>query len=187
MASEFKSLKGHLLLDSGELRGSFFNRSVVLICQHDSQGAFGLVLNQPSPNKVGEVLVADLPETIKDMNVYLGGPVQNSALSYLHSDVYLPDANVMPNLNLGHSLEELVDLGSSFASTQQLRLFAGYAGWSAGQLESELKRNAWLTHPATLDLIFRENPSDLWQEILKIKGGWKYRLLSQAPEDLSRN
>src|SRR6476469_4509835 len=186
MAKEFQSLRGQLLLDSGELRGSFFNRSVVLICQHDDQGAFGLVLNQPSPNKVGEMLVADLPDTIKDLQLYLGGPVQTSALSYLHSDVYLPDANVMPNLSLGHSLEELVDLGQSFASSQQIRLFAGYAGWSPGQLEAELKRKAWLTHPATVDLVFRADPTDLWNEILKAKG-WKYRLIGSAPEDLSLN
>ncbi len=186
MGSEFESLKGQLLLDSGELRGSFFNRSVVLICQHDPQGAFGLVLNQASPNKVGEVLVADLPDVIKEMNLYLGGPVQTSALSYLHSDIFLPDANVMANLSLGHSLEELVDLGQSFASTQQIRLFAGYAGWSPGQLEAELKRNAWVTHPASVDLVFRADPSDLWQEILKAKG-WKYRLIAEGPEDLSLN
>jgi putative transcriptional regulator len=186
MSGSFQSLKGQLLLDSGQLRGSFFNRSVVLICQHDAQGAFGLVLNQTSPNKVGEMLVADLPEIIKELNLYLGGPVQTSALSYLHSDVYLPNANVLPNLSLGHSLEELVDLGQSFATTQKIRLFAGYAGWSAGQLETELNRKAWLTHPATLDLVFRDDPTDLWQEILKLKG-WEYRLLAQGPEDLSHN
>lgn len=186
MAKEFQSLKGHLLLDSGELRGSFFNRSVVLICQHDEQGALGLVLNQPSPNKIGEMLVADLPDPIKELPLYLGGPVQSGALSYLHSDVFLPDANVLPNLSLGHSLEELVELGQSFAPTQQIRLFAGYAGWSAGQLESELKRKAWLTHPATVDLVFRPDPADLWNEILRAKG-WKYRLIATAPEDLSLN
>ena len=186
MAKEFQSLRGQLLLDSGELRGSFFNRSVVLICQHDEQGAFGLILNQPSPNKVGEVLVADLPDAIKEMNLYMGGPVQTSTLSYLHSDNFLPDANVLPNLSLGHSLEELVDLGGSFASTQQIRLFAGYAGWSPGQLEAELKRKAWLVHPATIDLIFRSDPTDLWNEILRAKG-WKYRLIASAPEDLSLN
>jgi len=187
MAQEFQSLKGHLLLDSGELRGSFFHRSVVLICTHDAQGAFGLVLNQASPNKVGEVLVADLPESIKEMNLFLGGPVQTAALSYLHSDVYLPDANVMPNLNLGHSLEDLVDLGQSFASTQRIRLFAGYAGWTAGQLEGEMKRKAWLTHPASLELVFQDDPTKLWQQILHKKGSWKYRLLAEGPEDLSRN
>jgi len=186
MAQEFQSLKGQLLLDSGELRGSFFNRSVVLICHHDEQGALGLVLNQPSPNKVGEMLVADLPDSIKELNLYLGGPVQTNAVSYLHSDVFLPDSNVMPNLSLGHSLEELVELGESFAPTQQVRLFVGYSGWSAGQLESELKRKAWLTHPASIDLVFRADPTDLWNEILRAKG-WKYRLIATAPEDLSFN
>src|SRR4051812_49425993 len=186
MGEKLQSLRGKLLLDSGQLRGSFFNRSVVLICQHDDQGAFGLVLNQPSPNKVGEVLVADLLDKIKDMSVFLGGTVQASALSYLHSATFLPDANVMPNLTLGHSLEELVDIGQSYASNQQIRLFAGYAGWSPGQLETELKRKAWLTHPASVNLVFKDDPADLWQQILKEKG-WQYRLLATGPEDLSFN
>jgi putative transcriptional regulator len=58
-------LKGQLLLDSGELRGSFFQRTVVLICQHDAEGAFGLVLNRPTGNNVGEMIVADLPKALK--------------------------------------------------------------------------------------------------------------------------
>ena len=75
-------LKGQLLLDSGQLRGSFFQRTVVLICQHDAEGAFGLVLNRTSGNSVGEMIVADLPEPLKECPLYLGGPVQPSALSF---------------------------------------------------------------------------------------------------------
>lgn len=180
------SLKGQLLLDSGQLRGSIFHRSVVLICQHDAQGAFGLILTQPSENKVGEALVADLPDVIKEMPLFLGGPVQTSALSYLHSDTFLPDANVMPNLSLGHSVEELVDIGEGFSTSASLRLFAGYAGWSPGQLEGEMKRKSWLTHPASLELVFNADPTNLWAEILRIKG-WQYRLLAEGPEDLSWN
>jgi putative transcriptional regulator len=183
---ESSSLKGQLLLDSGQLGGSIFHRSVVLICQHDAQGAFGLILTNPSENKVGDALVADLPDTIKELPLFIGGPVQTSALSYLHSDVYLPDANVMTGLTLGHSVEELVDIGQGYSPTRKLRLFAGYAGWSPGQLEGEMKRKSWLTHPATLDLVFRENPTNLWSEILK-KKGWQYKLLSEGPEDLSHN
>jgi len=97
MAGEFRSLKGQLLLDSGQLRGSFFHRSVVLICHHDSDGAFGLVLNQPTEKKVGDVLVADLPETVKEQTLFIGGPVQTDALTYLHTDSFIPDANVLPN------------------------------------------------------------------------------------------
>ena len=106
-----KYLKGQLLLDSGQLRGSFFQRSVVLICQHDAEGAFGLVLNRATGSKVGEMVVADLPDTLKDCPLFLGGPVQPTALSFLHTDAFIPDANVLPNLSLGHSLDALVELG----------------------------------------------------------------------------
>jgi putative transcriptional regulator len=181
-----KSLKGQLILDNGKLRGSFFHRTVILICQHDGEGAFGLVLNRSTNNKVGEAVVADLPEVLKDETLYLGGPVQPQALSYLHSDAYLPDANVMPNLALGHSLESLVDIGESFSTTHKLKVFAGYAGWSAGQLDEEMKRDTWLVHPASLELVFTKKPENLWQSILEHKG-WKFRLIAEAPEDLSWN
>jgi putative transcriptional regulator len=186
MSEKGKYLQGQLLLDGGNLRGSFFHRTVVLICEHNAEGAFGLVLNRATHNKVGEVLVADLPDQLKDQIVFIGGPVQPGALSFLHTDDYLPDANVIPNLNLGHSLDDLIELGESYSTTQKIKLFAGYAGWSAGQLEDELRRHAWLTHPASIDLVFHAEPQNLWQLILRQKG-WKYRLLAQSPEDLSAN
>jgi len=186
MVEAAKYLKGQLLLDSGQLSGSFFQRTVVLICQHDAEGAFGLVLNRSSGNKLGEMVVADIPEKLKDQTLYLGGPVQLSALSFLHSDNFLPEASVMPNLELGHSLDSLVEIGESFSPTKKVRMFAGYAGWSPGQLEEEMKRNAWLTHPATLDLVFDTEPTRLWRMILRQKG-WKYRLLAEMPEDVSLN
>jgi putative transcriptional regulator len=186
MPEKPKYLKGQLLLDGGKLNGSFFHRTVVLICQHDAEGAFGLVLNRSSGSKVGEMIVADLPDTLKSQLLYLGGPVQPAALSYLHTDTFVPQANVLPNLNLGHSLEGLVDLGESYSNTQKVRMFAGYAGWSAGQLEDEMKRGSWLLHPATTDLVFTAQPETLWKTILEGKG-LEFRFLSQAPEDLSWN
>src|SRR6185436_14624237 len=167
MAEEEKFLKGQVLLDSGQLRGSFFQRTVVLLCQHDAEGAFGLVLNRATGSKVGEMIVADLPDALKECPLYLGGPVQPTALSFLHSDTFLPEANVMPNLNLGHSLDALLEIGESFSATRKVKMFAGYAGWSPGQLEDELKRDAWLTHPASLDLVFEVDPASLWQVILR--------------------
>ena len=107
-------------------------------------------------------------------------------MSYLHSDNYLPDANVIPSLNVGHSLESMIELAGSFSSSQRLKVFAGYAGWSPGQLDDEMKRDTWLTHPASIELIFNTPPEKLWQAILGNKG-WRYRLLSEAPEDLSWN
>ena len=67
MAEAGKFLKGQLLLDGGHLRGSFFQRTVVLICQHDAEGAFGLVLNRSTGNNVGEMIVADLPDALKEL------------------------------------------------------------------------------------------------------------------------
>jgi len=186
MPEKDKFLRGQLLLDSGQLRGSFFQRTVVLICQHDAEGAFGLVLNRTTGNNVGNMIVADLPERLKACPLYVGGPVQPSALSFLHSDAFLPEANVMPNLSLGHSLDSLVELGEALSPTRRIKMFAGYAGWSPGQLEGEMKRKAWLTHPASLELVFDTEPEQLWQKILNQKG-WKYKLLAQMPEDLSAN
>jgi putative transcriptional regulator len=184
--ANFDSLKGQLLLDSGQLRGSFFHRSVVLICQHDSEGAFGLVLTNPTENKVGDVLVADLPDSLKEETLYIGGPVQTTALSYLHSDNYLAEPCVIPNLQLGHSLDDLVELGASFSPSKKIRCFAGYAGWTAGQLEGEMKRKAWLKHPASLEEVFTTDPGNLWKKIL-CEMGWDYRLLANSPDDLSAN
>jgi putative transcriptional regulator len=186
MSETTKFLKGQLLLDSGQLRGSFFQRSVVLICQHDAEGAFGLVLNRTTGSNAGDVIVADLPDSLKRSPLFLGGPVQPSALSYLHTEAFIPDANVLPNLSLGHSLDGLLELGDSFSPTKKIRMFAGYAGWSPGQLEDEIKRQAWLTHPASIDLVFDAHPEQLWQNILRTKG-WKYRLLADMPEDPSMN
>jgi putative transcriptional regulator len=187
MNEKGKWLKGQLLLDSGQLRGSFFQRTVVLICEHDAEGAFGLVLNRALGKTVGEMIVANLPDTLKESPLYLGGPVQPAALSYLHTDTFIPDADVLPNLALGHSLDALVEIGESFSPTKKIRLFAGYAGWSPGQLEDELRRKAWLTFPASLELVFDTPPERLWQKVLVYKGGWRNKLLSQSPEDLSWN
>ena len=179
-------LKGQLILDNGKLQGSFFHRSVILICEHDSEGAFGLMLNRNTGNKVGEALVANLPETLKELPLFHGGPVQQQALSFLHSDAFLPEANVMANLNLSHSIDTLSELGESFSTSQTIKIFAGYAGWASGQLEDEMKRDTWMIHPATLDLVYTDTPDTLWQSILKQKGGI-YGLLADGPEDLSWN
>jgi len=182
----FQSLKGKLLMDSGSLAGSFFMRTVLLVCEHTAEGAFGLVLNKQSENTVGEMVLDDLPEQLTEQQLFIGGPVQSGALSYLHSDDFLPDANVMPNLSLSHSVEDLTELGDSYSKTQKLRVFAGYSGWGPGQLDDEMKRNSWLIHPASLGYVFQAHPENLWREIMLEKGGI-HRLMADAPEDLSWN
>jgi putative transcriptional regulator len=187
MADKPKFLQGKLLLDSGQLGGSFFQRTVILVCKHDTEGAFGLVLNRSVGKTVGDLIIANLPKPLKAAPLYLGGPVQPGALSYLHTDSFIPEAEVLPNLALGHSLDELLEMGEAFSATKKVRMFAGYSGWSPGQLEGEMKRKSWLTFPASLELVFETPPEQLWQKVLQIKGGWKNKLLSQMPEDLSWN
>ncbi|MGO8696166.1 MAG: YqgE/AlgH family protein [Limisphaerales bacterium] len=186
MSPTHKSLQGQLILDGGKLHGSFFHRSVVLVCQHDTEGAFGLMLNRATSKTVGEALVANLPPTVKDQPLFLGGPVQPQTLSFLHSDAGLLEANVMLNLNVGHSLDVLMDLSEACSDSRKLKLFAGYAGWSAGQLDNEMARQDWLVHPASLELIFAAEPEQLWRTILREKG-LKNRLLADSPDDLSWN
>jgi putative transcriptional regulator len=144
------------------------------------------VLNRSTNNKIGDAIVANLPDTLKTEPLYLGGPVQPQALSFLHNDTYLPDANVIANLSLGHSLDSLVEISESFSPAQKLKVFAGYAGWSPGQLEDEMKRDTWMTHPASVELVFHSRPDQLWPMILKEKG-WKYKLIAEGPEDPSWN
>lgn len=187
MSAKLKSLQGQLLLDSGQLGGSFFQRTVVLICQHNPEGAFGLVLNRPLGKAVGELIIANLPDGLKTSPLFLGGPVQPAALSYLHTDQFLPEDGVLPNLAVGHSIDDLVEIGEKFSPAVKVRMFAGYAGWSPGQLEGEMKRKSWLTFPASMDLVFDTPPDQLWKKVLTTKGGWKNKLLSQMPEDLSWN
>jgi putative transcriptional regulator len=186
MAGSLQSLRGQLLLDGGNLAGSFFHRTVVLICQHDADGAFGLVLNRPAGSTLGELIAADFGNAVGSQPVFLGGPVQPSAFSYLHSQRNMPDPNVMPDVSLGHSLDDFLELSEKADPSRQLRVFAGYSGWSSGQLESELEREAWLTHPASLELVFDTPAELLWRRILRQKG-WQQRLLAETPEDLSWN
>jgi putative transcriptional regulator len=186
MAQFIKSLQGQLILDGGKLHRSFFHRSVVLVCHHDSEGAFGLILNRKTENKVGQALVANLPQSVKEQVLFIGGPVQPQTLSFLHTDAFVPDANVMANLSLGHSVEALMDLSESYSASQKIKLFAGYAGWTAGQLDNEMSRRDWLVHPASLDLVFCAEPDQLWKAIVRQKD-FKGRLLADSPDDLSWN
>ncbi len=181
-----KSLRGELLLDGGGLAGSFFSHTVILVCQHDAEGAFGLVLNRSSDKTVGDVIEADLPDAIKSETLYLGGPVQPSALSYLHALGGDQNGNVMDRLRLSHSVEELEAVADKLSPPQRLKMFAGYAGWAPGQLDDEMKRKSWLTHPADCSLIFSADPKKLWKQILSGLG-WRYKLLVERPEDLSSN
>jgi putative transcriptional regulator len=181
------SLKGRFLLDGGTLIGTFFHRTVVLVCEHNAEGAFGLVLNQPSGSRLDEVLNVEVPPRLQGLPIFNGGPVQPAALSYLVTHPALKGGTVLPRLILGHDLEALLQLGSEPAEGLRIRAFAGYAGWAPGQLDDEVLRNSWMTRKATLDQVFQEPADSLWREVLRRSRDWRDRLLGDSPDSLSRN
>ncbi|MAH75342.1 MAG: hypothetical protein CBC62_03580 [Opitutia bacterium TMED102] len=186
MSGEFQSLRGHLLLDAGGMYGSCFHRSVILICRHTPEGAFGLVLNQPNEKCIDDVLPLELPPNVKRQPVRTGGPVDEQSAHILHSDAFMFQGNVLNNLSLVQEHSELSDLANSVNPDQKIEVFAGYSGWSAGQLESELARNAWLIQPATTELVFSNPDETTWRDTLR-QMNWQQRLLADSPDDLSWN
>ncbi|HTI70873.1 MAG TPA: YqgE/AlgH family protein [Candidatus Limnocylindria bacterium] len=184
---KFFSLKAQLLLDGGNLQGSYFHRTVVLVCEHTPEGAVGLVLNRPSENALNQVFNQSIPQRLESERLFLGGPVQTAALSFLYSNAVLLTGNITTNLSMSHELDDLIGIGEEWVPSQKLRVFAGYSGWGAGQLEDEIRRDAWLIHAATLDLVFDVAPEQLWQQILRGREDWRERLLAESPDDPAAN
>lgn len=180
------SLKGKFLLDSGKLAGSFFEKTVIFICQHDSNGAIGFVLNRPTGTQLGDAVEADLPDSVELLQLHLGGPVQTDVLSYLHADSSLIQTNIVPGIEFGHSVTELVELLSGFSPGRELKVFGGYSGWGEGQLDGEIESGAWFVHESSLENIFRMPANRMWSAMLSEMGP-EYRLIAQAPDDPSLN
>ena len=178
------TLQGQLLIASPSLLDSNFRRAVVLVTEHTDDGAAGLVLNRPSPASVLELVPELEPLVEDDEPVWLGGPVQPNAVLVLGEFVDPDDAAVPLFGSLGFpSLEEPEDV---VPATTRRRVFAGYAGWGAGQLESELGREDWIIEPAQADDAFTDAPDNLWADVLRRKGGI-YELVARIPEDPSVN
>lgn len=179
------SLKGQLLLASPSLYDPNFRRSVILITEHNEEGAAGLVLNRPSEATVGET-VPDLATLAGgEEPVYVGGPVQQEAVLVLAEFDDPDDAATLVLGDIG-----FVPADSDFEllsdSTRRARVFAGYAGWGAGQLEAELEEDSWLVESVDgLDL-FAAADVDLYAAVLRRKGG-SYRVLALLPEDPRMN
>ncbi|HEY5195875.1 MAG TPA: YqgE/AlgH family protein [Solirubrobacteraceae bacterium] len=179
------SVRGKLLVASPALVDPHFLRTVVLIAAHDADGALGLVLNRPSTLVVGDV-VAHLSETCDAFReVYVGGPVQPSAVLVLaeFNDRSLGSMMIDGDLGLPHVTLDPKQLAGG---VRRARAFAGHAGWGPGQLDAELAEEAWII----VDLDPEDpwiNPGDgLWSAVLNRKGG-EYALLARMPLDPSVN
>jgi putative transcriptional regulator len=182
--SEVESLQGHLLIASPSLVDPNFRRTVVLVTEHNDDGAAGLVLNRPSPAPVAEIVPLLEPLVDDGDQVWVGGPVQPNAVLVL-GEFLDPDEAAVPLFgSLGFpSLDEPDDVA---ALTSRRRVFAGYAGWGAGQLEDELERDDWIVEPSQPDDAFTDEPARLWADVLRRKGGI-YELVSRIPDDPSVN
>ena len=182
-----RSMKGHLLIASPGIDDSFFSRTVILMLDHSSEGAAGVVINRPT-----EATVADIAESVfieplgwlKPLN--LGGPV-SGPLVVLHEIESLSDQVVFPGFF--NSVETAKVRRLVFSRTEPSMIVANYAGWGPGQLEAEFDLNSWLTLPATRDHVFHEN-DQLWDVVVSAASARKvseFLGIRRVPENPSWN
>jgi putative transcriptional regulator len=174
-----ETLRGRLLVAAPILHDPNFHRTVVLVAEHNDEGAMGLVLNRPTDTPVGDAL-PELTAIAGDSDpVYLGGPVSLESVLAIAELDDPEDASELLFGAVGFVQEPDVDVLRG-------RVFVGYAGWSAGQLEAELEEESWLVLPAEPDDLFSDDPDGLWSAVLRRQGG-PYALLSLMPPDPSLN
>lgn len=174
-------LQGQILLADPSLRDGIFNKSVILLAEHThEEGAYGLILNQPTAQTVGDLLTADEFEPLKNIRVHLGGPVGQEHLTFVAfwaEDHHLRFAT-------------RISAKDAITRTQQpgtlIRAFAGYSGWTPGQLESELRKNSWITTLPQDRILASEHEKNLWAELLREISPY-HKILAEAPDDVFVN
>ncbi len=178
-----ESLQGQLLISGGRLFDLNFRQTVLLIVQHDDDGAMGIVLNRPMEVTVAEA-VPPLADLVKPGELlFQGGPVQPSQVILVAE---LTDASLADVLAFGSVGLITGDVSPDIQSDiLRARVFAGYAGWSPGQLESEME-DSWIVDPATADDVFTAEPKLLWRHVVERKGP-AYRNLARIPFDPTLN
>jgi putative transcriptional regulator len=178
-----ESLKGKLLISSPALFDPNFRRTIVLIAHHDEDGAMGLVLNRPAELPV-DVAAPQLVSLVDgDASVHVGGPVSPESLMVLaefddpadSASPVVADVGFVP-----------ADAEPDEIVTRRARVFAGYAGWGAGQLEAELEEGSWIVEEAEPEDAFADDPDTLWRDVLRRKGG-AFALLATMPPDPALN
>jgi putative transcriptional regulator len=176
-----RSLRGYLLVAGPGLDDPNFRRTVVLVGEHGDEGAMGVVLNRVSTVTVDEAVPPMAPLTGPDEPAYLGGPVQPQAVVVLadFEDPGAAEAIVVDDVGfLPGEVDDAGDLGE----LRSVRVFAGYAGWGPGQLETELAEGAWLVLEGRGSDVFTTTPDVLWSDVLRREGG-AYAVLALLPDD----
>ena len=172
---------GDLLVAEPFLNDPNFERTVVLMCEHQNhKGSFGLVLNKTSAHTVAEAtdkLYVDAP-------LYVGGPVEQNTLHFVHRlDEVADSIPLKDGLYWGGNFEQLAQLQHEGSLTpEHCRFFMGYSGWGANQLADELQKQSWVVAKANLGALLEHTPTALWQAVLQEMGG-KFRLFANYPTD----
>jgi putative transcriptional regulator len=175
VARQNGSLQGHLLIAHPQIGDGRFARAVIVLCQHDDQSAMGVVINHQAARmnlgKLYETLDIGAPRFCADQPVHIGGPVESNRGFVLHTqDHMLPESfPITHDIGLTSSIEILRDITNGIGPTHSI-VSLGCAGWHAGQLESELAANVWLSMPATSDLVFRDGTHDIWKDAYEVLG-----------------
>ncbi len=179
-----ESLRGQLLISSGGLYDPNFRHTVVLIGEHNSDGALGVVLNRAANVSVKQAvpLLSDLVPPGEQL--FQGGPVQAGG-PVLLAELADPElADILVFGSVGFLVGEVSE--DIRPSILRARVYAGYSGWGPGQLEAEMAVDSWLIEPAQLGDVFTDAPDLLWSRVLERKGP-EYQMLSRMPYDPSTN
>jgi putative transcriptional regulator len=174
-------LDGYFLISDIDLRDPNFYRTVVLTISHDENGALGLIVNRQSPLTLGEMVEGFGNEAAASVPVFVGGPVQQEMLFCLHGELPGRDDGEQVMRPIDGVCFEPLTAGmvaylrgdwSSLAPDERppIRLYAGYSGWGPGQLEGELKLDAWIVIRATPDITFHPEPAKGWADAFAQSG-----------------
>lgn len=170
---QLDSLKNHLLIAMPQLDDSWFEGTVTYLCEHNEEGAMGLVLNKPVKVSLDEICQQLEIERVPgvDPTILAGGPVSLEHGFLLHRQQGNWDSTL--NINEQTHLTSSKDILKAIAAGEgpkDYRMALGYAGWDAQQLDDELKSNSWLTVEASNELLFDTLPKDLYRSALKKLG-----------------
>ena len=160
-------LTGQLLVAMPQMDDKRFQHTVLLVCQHDSESAMGVILNQHRANlqldDLTEQVGIGTPRFNADEPIYYGGPIEETRGIVIHSsDHILPDSIIISrDMAMTSNIKILSEISNGIGPNQYI-IALGHASWTAGQLDQELRDNAWLTMPYDADLIFDNKSDDIW-------------------------
>ncbi len=188
MSSMIENLeKGKLLLSDPFLVDPYFRKTAILLTHYGREGAVGFIINKKTNITLREIIHAEM---YFDAEVYFGGPVENNNLYYLHTlgDLIPESIKISEGIYWSGNFEELISYTNTHGyNPEKLRFFVGYSGWSAGQLENEIRGNSWIVNDLKLkDNKFSWNDHSLWSDEIGTMEP-KISMWKNAPDDPSMN